>query len=340
MANLPATVIATASMAYAENAAAVAVSPSLSIFDDNANLFGAKVTISGGFQAGQDVLSFTSQFGITGSFNAGTGVLTLSGTATLAQYQTVLRSVKYLNSSDAPVTGNRTVRFEVNDGAPPNPLNILTSTANVNVIASNDRPIIAGLDTMLYTGSAQSLKQVIDADLTVTDPDSSTLNGATVRITGHYVQGQDVLGFVAQNGIVGSFNAATGTLSLFGHASVAAYQAAFRSITYQNTQPTGTDVADRTVSFQVKDNLGATSFAATATIMFAVAPLITTSPGTAAYIEGGATALVDGALTVTDLDTPTLAGATISISVGFQVGDLLAFVDTANITGSYNPATG
>ncbi|ROZ72491.1 hypothetical protein EEB15_19870, partial [Ramlibacter sp. WS9] len=340
MANFPATVIAASSVAYAENAAAVALSPSLIIIDDNPSLYGAKVTISGGFQAGQDVLSFTSQFGITGSFNAGTGVLTLSGTATLAQYQTALRSVKYSNSSDAPVTGSRTVRFEVDDGTFANPLNFLFSSASVNVTASNDKPVIAGLDTMLYTGAAQGLKQVIDADLTVADPDSASMAGASVRITGHYVLGQDVLSLVAQNGITGSFNAATGTLTLTGTASVSAYQAALRSVTYSNTNPTSTDVADRTVSFSVRDFSGAWSTAVTGTIMFAVAPVIKTTAGTAAYTEGGATAVVDGALTVTDLDTPTLAGATISISVGFQVGDLLAFVDTANITGSYNPATG
>ena len=39
-------------------------------------------------------------------------------------------------------------------------------------------------------------------------------SSATVQITGNYVNGQDILGFTNQNGISGSFNAATGTLTL------------------------------------------------------------------------------------------------------------------------------
>ena len=42
------------------------------------------VAITAGYVNGEDVLGFTNQNGITGSFNASTGVLTLSGTATVA----------------------------------------------------------------------------------------------------------------------------------------------------------------------------------------------------------------------------------------------------------------
>ena len=54
--------------------------PGLTVADlDNVNLAGATVAISGNFAAGQDVLGFTNQNGISGSWNAATGVLTLSG---------------------------------------------------------------------------------------------------------------------------------------------------------------------------------------------------------------------------------------------------------------------
>src|SRR5206468_10505693 len=65
----------------------------------------------------QDVLAFTSQFGITGNFNAVTGVLALSGSASPANYQAVLHSVTYANSSQNPSTATRTITFKVNDGA-------------------------------------------------------------------------------------------------------------------------------------------------------------------------------------------------------------------------------
>ena len=74
------------------------------------------------FNPSQDVLGFTPQSGITGSYNATTGVLTLSGTASVAAYQAALRSVTYFNSSNFPNGGlltpvSRTVQFTVNDGA-------------------------------------------------------------------------------------------------------------------------------------------------------------------------------------------------------------------------------
>ena len=42
--------------------------------------------------------------------------MTLTGSATKAQWQTALQSITYNNTSDAPNTGNRTVNFVVNDG--------------------------------------------------------------------------------------------------------------------------------------------------------------------------------------------------------------------------------
>ena len=39
----------------------------------------ATITISSGYQSSEDVLAFTNANGITGSWNSGAGVLTLSG---------------------------------------------------------------------------------------------------------------------------------------------------------------------------------------------------------------------------------------------------------------------
>ena len=46
-------------------------------------------------------------------------MLTLTGTATPADYQTALRSVTYRNTSDNPSTLTRTISFQVRDGATP-----------------------------------------------------------------------------------------------------------------------------------------------------------------------------------------------------------------------------
>ena len=102
---------------YVENSGAVAVDTGLTVTDiDSPNLDSAVVRIASNFAAGQDVLALVSQNGITGVYDASTGVLTLTGSATLAQYQTALRSITYLNISDDPATAPRLVRVTVNDG--------------------------------------------------------------------------------------------------------------------------------------------------------------------------------------------------------------------------------
>src|SRR6202008_3341109 len=84
-------------------------------------LASAAVSISSGFSAG-DTLNFTNQNGITGSYNATTGVLTLTGSATLANYQTALDSITYsFSPSNGDPTGGgsdttRTISWVANDG--------------------------------------------------------------------------------------------------------------------------------------------------------------------------------------------------------------------------------
>src|SRR6185503_2003101 len=101
---------------YNENAAPTAIDTGLTVTDvDSANLVGATVAITSGFVSAQDTLGFTNQNGINGSYNSGTGVLTLTGSSSVANYQTALRSVTYANSSDNPTT-SRTVTFIADDG--------------------------------------------------------------------------------------------------------------------------------------------------------------------------------------------------------------------------------
>jgi len=81
----------------------------------------ATVSISNGFDSSQDVLSFTSSAAtgsITGSYNATTGVLTLSsngGAAMLAQWEAAFQAVSFSESGKGSA-GQRIVTFSVSDG--------------------------------------------------------------------------------------------------------------------------------------------------------------------------------------------------------------------------------
>src|SRR5205814_989044 len=122
---------------------------------------------------GQDVLGFTSQSGISGSFNAATGTLTLTGSASVANYQAALRSVTYVNTSDNPSTGTRRVTFTVNDGSTDSILN----TRDISVTAVNDAPVVTTTATPLaYTENDPAT--AIDPGLTVSDADGVNLSGA------------------------------------------------------------------------------------------------------------------------------------------------------------------
>jgi hypothetical protein len=78
-----------------------------------------RATVSiGNFVSGQDVLNFTNQSSITGSYNTDTGVLTLNGTASQAAYQAALRSITYSNSNTSTATGGtRQITFQVANGS-------------------------------------------------------------------------------------------------------------------------------------------------------------------------------------------------------------------------------
>ncbi len=81
---------------------------------DTANITSAEVRFDSGFVIGEDVLSSVDSLGITSSFDAATGTLTLTGDAVLAEWQTVLRTVEYTNGSANPTQGTRTIRITLN----------------------------------------------------------------------------------------------------------------------------------------------------------------------------------------------------------------------------------
>ncbi|HKO59369.1 MAG TPA: Ig-like domain-containing protein [Thermoanaerobaculia bacterium] len=324
------------SITYTENAAAMTLDGGITVTDaDSANLTGATISITANFQGGADVLSFTPVGSVTGSYNAGTGVLTLSGTDSVANYQTALRSVQYANSSDNPSASPRTISWVATDGTTPS----TPVTTTVNVTPVNDAPVLTVGGTLNYTESQPP--QPLNASLTVTDADSANLTGATIAITTNFASGQDVLSFTPLGSITGIYNSGTGVLTLSGTDSVANYQTALRSVSYSNSSE-NPSAAARTVTWTATDG-AATSAPATSTINVTNvndAPVVTAG-GTLNYTENQAATVIDNSITVTDVDSGNATGATVSISSGFQSGaDVLSFATIGPISAVYNGATG
>ena len=142
-----------------------------------------------------------------------------------------------------------------------------TQTFTITVNPVNDAPDLApDVNPAFYNANSPGAVTVFP-NVTVTDVDNTTLTGATVVIAFGKQTG-DALQFTNQNGITGSYNAATGVLTLSGNASVADYQAALRSITFSSTtqQPVGV----RTISWVVNDGSAQSNLSEPATTLLAV----------------------------------------------------------------------
>ncbi|ASL48393.1 hypothetical protein bAD24_III13410 [Burkholderia sp. AD24] len=341
-------------------AAPVAVDNGITVSDrDNTTLASATVSIGTGFHAGEDILSFTNNGvtmgNISASYNAATGVLTLNSTgasATLAQWQAALRSVTYTDTAVTPDTATRTISFAINDGTKTSTL----ASRNVTVGDTDQTPILTtsgGASAFVAGDNTASTPVTVDAGVTMSDLDNSTLANGTVAITGNFHAGEDVLSFTNDGATMGnitaSYDASTGVLTLSSSgqtATLAQWQAALRSVTYTDTAVTPSN-ANRTLSFAVSDG---TKTSATSTKTVTVTdtdqtPLASASGTTIDYVAGTGAQAVFSGVAISDLDNTTLASGVVSITSGFQSGDTLSYVNTSspqfgNITASYNTATG
>ena len=105
----------------------VVLAPAVNVSDlDSANLTSATVTIQN-FQSG-DILAVASGAPntITYSYNSGNGTLTLSGVASLADYQAALRLIEFSTTAGGTT---RAISWTVNDGT----VSSVTGTANLSL---------------------------------------------------------------------------------------------------------------------------------------------------------------------------------------------------------------
>jgi VCBS repeat-containing protein len=159
-------------LGYVDGSAGVPISQGVAVADvDNANVHGATVTIASGHSATDD-LDFTPANGITGTYDSGTGVLTLTGSASKADYQAALRSVEF-SSSGSP-SGDRSVSFQVEDGsAASKDSNVVSRTVSVNRAPTDIALSPSNVDENEASGSDVGT-------LSTTDPDAGDTHAYTL----------------------------------------------------------------------------------------------------------------------------------------------------------------
>jgi hypothetical protein len=200
------------------------IDTALTISDvDDTNIESAIVFISGGFVGGEDVLAFTNTANITGSFNAVTGVLTLTGSDTLANYELALESITYTNTNNGnPNTGDRTITWMVNDGTS----NSAGVASTITVAAINDAPTTSGVADVTVNEDAAA--STIDLNAAFSDADN-----LDSELT-YSIVGNTNIGLFSPAGIDG----ATGQLSL----GYAADMNGSAQITIRAVDPSGLSV--------------------------------------------------------------------------------------------------
>ena len=318
---------------YTEGTGELSIDPGIIVSDsDSPNLTSATIQLVGYVQ-GEDRLNVTPQTGLTSNFDAARGRLLLTGNAPVARYQAALRSVTYVNSSASPSLSARTVQFVVRDAS----LTSNVATRAIQVIAVESPTIITtSRGSLAYMENAG--KVAIDPLLTVQDADSNTATGARVQLQG-YLPNQDSLSVTLRPGITSNFDAATGALTLTGAASLLAYETVLRSVTYINNSD-NPSTANRAAQFTVQNNGINSNLASRAIQVIPVndPPLIQPSVPEISFSTGAL--LVDPNLSLTDVDSPRLTGATVSIGSFIAGEDGLLFTGQSGITGSFNPTTG
>ena len=203
-------------------------------------------------------------------------------------------------------------------------------TSTINVASVNDVPALTAGATLNYTENQAAT--AIDTTVTVNDLDHANLTGATVQITGNYVNGQDVLAFVNTPNIIGVFSAATGTLTLTGSDTLANYQAALRAVTYFNTSDNPSVLA-RTVTFIANDGTNVSS-AVTSTVNITPvndAPAVAPNAG-GAFTENTAAVDVAGSAVLTDVDSTNLTQVMVTLT-NLQANDVLSMQTVAGLSG-------
>ncbi|WP_294989122.1 Ig-like domain-containing protein [Sulfuritalea sp.] len=321
---------------------------------DSANLTGATITIATNKDGINDLLTAgTLPGGITASaYNSTTGVMTLSGTTTLANYQAAIRAIAFSTSGSSLV--DRGITVTVTDGT--NTSNVATGTIGINRAPTLDLDGTVGGNNyaVAYTdggGGVPVTNPGLNSTV-ITDADG-TVAGATVTLTNP--KAGDVF-TIAGSLPAGITAVITGnTVALSGTATPDQYELAIQAIRFSNS--TGTpDTTPRTIDISVSDGAVLSNVATTTVTVIDVAspPAIdldandsSGAPGTGYATNFSVTTLAavsigDVDTSVTDPDSVNIASATITLT-NPQAGDFLSvtgFLPSGITASGYDSMTG
>jgi large repetitive protein len=289
---------------------------------ESSNLDSATIQITGNnFEAANDVLSCGTTFGgIVCNFNATTGSLGLSGTASISDYQATVRGVTFGNDSGTPDESLRTIELTIEDED--DDVQSLVATKTVSITAIDAAPLASddGTELAPFITLDEGEGPVAGSSVLANDDDGDfvDLDGDAITAT------QEICTPAA----TGPANAAAFTLNEDG--------------TFSYTHD-GSDVASDFFTYcGTEGNL----FSDTVTVHIGInaindAPIITDFDDNLIFTEQ-TSVLVDGNVSLTDSESSSLSSASIQITTNYVNGsDLLnCGTPTAGITCNFSAASG
>jgi parallel beta-helix repeat protein len=159
-------------LSFTEGSSGTSLMPNLQIGGTNTNqITQAEIRMSNGFEAGVDQFSWaTPQANLTVLWNASTGVLSIAGIGTFADYENLLRTVSFKNISENPSTQTHTIEIRAFDGLQWSDTKIVA----MSVTPVNDAPVLVRNASMV-TNEDVILTFVALNAWSVSDVDSSQL---------------------------------------------------------------------------------------------------------------------------------------------------------------------
>ena len=305
----------------------ITVAPNL-VITDTVNISSATISFTN-WQDG-DRLQFTNTYALQHTFvennTANTATLMLTGVASIAAYQATLRTVQFWDVAGNLNLSTRVATFTVTDIYADS-----SSAATQNIsfnLSGQSSPAVSGIGGTT-SDTAPATPITIAPNLLITD--TVNISSATVSFT-NWQDGdrlQFTNNYALQHTFVENVTANTATLTLTGIASVAAYQATFRSVQFWAAAGNPVTWLQRVTTFTVNDVYG-NSGSGTQNIKFN--PVSTVSPpvlsgiaGLTTYAQLASPITVAPNLVVTD--TLNLSSATVSFK-NWQAGDRLQFTNT------------
>ncbi|MEG3619514.1 DUF4347 domain-containing protein [Magnetovibrio sp. PR-2] len=292
-------------------------------------------------------------------------VITLSGSATAANYQALIREITFNNTSEAPSTTARTITFA---GRDVNSNTGASATATINVSAVNDSPAFAGLDAT--PNPNENVAVQLDANATLSDAEldaGNNYNGATLTLSrnggasandtfahtgtlstmtqgGNLTVGGTTIGTVTTN--------SSGTLLLTFNSSAtsALVDSALQQITYANSSNTESGNVQIDYSFSDGTTIsqgsgGAKTATGSVTVTVAAVndtPTMTGLDATPSFTKGGSAVVLDANVVLADAELDNgnnYNGATLQIvrNGGASAND--QFAGSGTLYGAADNAT-